>query len=77
MTRIFSILLDIVGVIIFAKLIMTPGWWNFPLLRDTLAAENIELGNALSISFRITLVIVIIIVGIDVIKHIRAMLIKK
>jgi hypothetical protein len=76
-TRIFSILLDIAGVIIFAKLIMTPGWWNFPLLRDTLARENIELGNSLRISFRITLVIVIIIVGIDVIKHIRAMLLEK
>ncbi len=73
-TRIISIAIDIIGVGIFAKLIMTPGFWNFSAIDSVLKDESIVLSTVLDLSLNITLAVVIIIVAFDIFGHLRVLL---
>ena len=73
-TRIIAIALDIIGVGIFIKLVMTPGFWNFSAIDSVLKDESIALSTVLDLSLNITLAVVIIIVAIDIFGHLRILM---
>jgi hypothetical protein len=73
-TRIIAIAIDIIGVGIFTKLMMTPGFWNFSAIDSVLKDESIALSTVLDLSLNITLAVVVIIVAFDIFGHLRVLM---
>ncbi|MDW7660797.1 MAG: hypothetical protein SCL54_05130 [Bacillota bacterium] len=73
-TRVIAIVIDIISVVIFTKLIMTPGLWDFRALDNILKDDGAALETVLDLSLNITLAVVVIIVAVDIFGHLRALM---
>ncbi|MCR3956180.1 MAG: hypothetical protein NUK57_07755 [Gudongella sp.] len=77
LTRLLSIILDLAGVAIIAILALTPGLWDFSSIPGISQEELTGIETGVGLGLKIGLAAIIIIIVIEVFKHIRAIFRKR
>jgi len=73
-TRLISIGLDVLGVMLVVKMALTPGIWNMKILADRIGDTVSNTATWFNLTVNITLTVFVIITAFDLYGHLKALL---
>lgn len=76
-TRYVTILMDLAGIALFTIFAFDPNVWSLQSLAGYIGSSLPAIEKALQMSLRITLAIIVIVTGIDIIGHFKALMKKR